>query len=221
MRDDRDLLRYVRAHTTPEDPVLAELDRETHLRTVHPRMLSGQVQGHILRMLTDMLRPRRAVEIGTFTGYSAICIGRGLPEGGVLHTIDVNDETASLAGKYIRMAGLEDRVRQHIGSALEVIPTLGERFDLAFIDGDKREYVAYYDLLMDGGYMNPGGYLLADNVLWDGKVLETEESCPKLRKDVHTLTLQAFNRKVREDARVEVVLLPFRDGMSLIRVKGR
>ena len=164
------LERYIEEHVTAEDPLLTELDRETHLRVVQSRMISGHVQGRLLEMLVLMLRPQRILEIGTFTGYSAICMARGLSDGGELHTIEVNDELEEFAAGYFVRSGLSDRITQHIGSALDIVPSLG-RFDLIFIDGDKREYPQYYDMVMTHS-VHSGTFLLADNILWYGKVTE-------------------------------------------------
>ncbi|WP_281670602.1 O-methyltransferase [Rikenella microfusus] len=211
-----DLERYILDHISAEDPVLAELDRQTHLRVIQPRMLSGHLQGRMLEMFTAMLRPKYVLELGTFTGYSAIAMARGLERSdAVLHTVEVNDELQDFAAKYIVKAGLRDRIVQHIGPALEVVPGLGLVFDLVFIDADKREYPAYYRMLMDGGLVHPGSVILADNVLWSGKVAEGEAA----RNDRQTQGVLAFNRMVRDDPRVEKVIVPLRDGLTVIRVK--
>ncbi len=206
---------YVKAHTTPEDELLLSLERKTNLCSVQPRMISGQVQGKILQMLVDMLKPKRVAEIGTFTGYSAICMARAMDKGTSLHTIDINDELSYIPQEYITKAGLDDIVTLHVGSALDVIPALGGTFDLVFMDGDKREYIDYYNMLMDGGYVASGSYILADNTLWDGKVVDLQ---PKDYKDSYTMGIVEFNKMVVEDKRVEVVIVPFRDGMSFIKV---
>lgn len=213
---ERDLDRYIRTHSTSESDVLQELDRETNLRSLQPRMLSGHIQGLILKMIVSMCAPKRVLEIGTFTGYSAIAMASALDEGAVLHTIDINDEIADIPRRFIQKAGLEDRVVTHIGSALDIVPTLGEVFDLVFIDGDKREYKAYYDMLFACGAVRSGSILLGDNVLWDGKVVDES---PKNLKDPYTSGILSFNDLVCHDDRVEVVIMPFRDGMSIIRVK--
>lgn len=213
---ERDLDKYIRSHSTPESEVLKELDRETNLRSLQPRMISGHIQGMILKMIVSMCTPKRILEIGTFTGYSAIAMASALEEGAVLHTIDINDEIADIPARFIAKAGLEDRVVRHIGSALDVVPTLGEVFDLVFIDGDKREYREYYDMLFDTGAVKSGSVLLADNVLWDGKVVDDS---PKNLKDPYTNGILSFNDYAVGDDRVEVVIMPFRDGMSIIRVK--
>lgn len=213
---DIELERYILDHISPEDPVLTELDRQTHLRAIQPRMLSGHWQGRMLEMVTAMLRPKTVLELGTFTGYSAIAMAKGLelPDA-VLHTVELNDELYDFAAEYIEKAGLRDRIVQHTGPALEVVPRLGLVFDLVFIDADKREYPAYYRMLMDGGLVHSGSIILADNVLWSGKVTQAEIA----HNDRQTLGVLEFNRIVREDSRVEKVIVPLRDGMTVIRVK--
>ena len=213
---DQELSRYIREHATPEWEVLHELDRETNLTQLQPRMLSGHIQGDILKMMVYMLRPQRVLEIGTFTGYSAIAMARAMEPGSELHTIDINDETEEIAAKYIERSGLGGIIRTYTGSALDVIPEIGGTFDLVFMDGDKREYPEYYNLLMDGGYLHSGSFILADNVLWDGKV--TDES-PKNLKDRYTQGILRFNRMVADDPRAEVVIVPLRDGLSIIRIR--
>lgn len=211
-----DLERYILDHISPEDPVLAELDRQTHLRVIQPRMLSGHWQGQMLRMFTAMRRPKYVLELGTFTGYSAIAMARGLERpDAVLHTVEVNDELRDFAAEYIEKAGVRDRIVQHIGPALEVVPQLGRVFDLVFIDADKREYPAYYRMLLEGGFVRSGSIILADNVLWSGKVAQGEA----VHNDRQTQGVLAFNRMVRDDPRVEQVIVPLRDGLTIIRVK--
>ncbi len=213
------LERYLLAHTTPEEELLAELDRETHRRTVAPRMLSGHLQGRLLTMLVQLVQPRRILEIGTFTGYSALSLAAGLPAEGRLDTIEVDDELEALAQSYFDRSPHGAKIRLHIGSALDLAPRLGECYDLVFIDGDKREYPAYWRMLMgdDGGrpLVHGGSLLVADNILWSGKVLE-----PVAHNDRHTQALVAFNRMVADDPRVENVILPLRDGLNLVRVKA-
>ncbi|MBC3539952.1 O-methyltransferase [Rufibacter sediminis] len=210
---DPDLNAYAEAHTSPETPLLHQLNRETHLKVMKPRMLSGHLQGRTLAMFSQMLRPRRILEIGTYTGYSALCLAEGLTEDGVLHTIDVNDELEDMVRGYIGAAGLEQKIQLHIGQAAEVIPTLQEQWDLVFIDADKKSNGLYYDLVLDS--VRPGGFILTDNVLWSGKVVEKFR--PKLDKD--TELVLDFNRKVHEDPRVENLLLPMRDGILVARKK--
>lgn len=205
-------------HTTPEEALLQELDRETHRRMVAPRMLSGHLQGRLLTLLVQLLRPQRVLEIGTFTGYSALSLAAGLGPDGRLDTIEVDDELETLAQSYFDRSEHGPKIRLHIGSALEVAPRLGTTYDLVYIDGDKREYPAYYRMLLGDDGVAPlvhsGSLLVADNILWSGKVLE-----PVARNDHHTQALLAFNRMAADDPRVETVILPLRDGLNLIRVK--
>ena len=212
------LERYVRAHSEPEDALLQELDRETHLCTVAPRMVSGHIQGRLLELLVRMLRPQRVLEIGTFTGYSALSMAAGLEEGARLDTVEVDDELEEVAQSYFDRSPHGAKIRLHIGSALEIAPRLATTFDLVFIDGDKREYPDYYRMLMgDGGskaLVHSGSILIADNILWSGKIVE-----PVAHNDRHTQALLEFNRMIREDERVENVIVPIRDGLNLIRVK--
>ena len=212
------LERYLRTHSSPEPELLAELDRETHRRTVQPRMLSGHLQGRLLELLVRMIHPRAVLEIGTFTGYSALALAAGLDDDATLDTIETDDELQDLAQSFFDRSEHGHKIRLHIGSALELAPRLGRRFDLVFIDGDKREYPAYYRMLMgdDGGIplVGSGAVLLADNILWSGKVIG-----PVARNDRHTQALLEFNRTVADDPRVENVILPLRDGLSVIRVK--
>jgi len=204
---------YILEHSDPEDSLLAELNRETNLKILRPRMLSGHLQGKILEMISKMIRPEKILEIGTYTGYSAICLAKGLSKDGELHTIEINDELEDFIRKYLQKAGLKNIVNLHIGNALKVIPNLKETFDLVFIDGDKRQYSAYYNTLFD--YVKPGGFILADNVLWSGKVIELESP-----DDEYTKGIFAFNELITKDTRVEKVIIPLRDGLALIRKKG-
>ncbi len=206
--------RYILEHTTPEEALLKELDRETHLRVVQPRMLSGHIQGRLLTMMTQMMRPNRVLEIGTFTGYSALCIAAGLESGAQLHTVEVDDELESLSSSFFARSAHSEKIFAHIGSALEVAPRLGGIFDMVFMDGDKREYPAYLDMLLDGGLVASGSIIIADNILWSGKVVE-----PLQHNDKHTAALLEFNRRVVNDPHLECVIIPLRDGLNLIRVK--
>ncbi|MFR9524231.1 MAG: O-methyltransferase [Rikenellaceae bacterium] len=208
------LEQYVHLHTSPEEDLLHELDRQTNLRVVQPRMISGHIQGKLLEILVRMHRPKRILEIGTFTGYSALCMAAGLEDGAEIHTIEVDDELESFAAEFFARSKHANKIRQHIGSALEVAPTLGCRFDMVFIDGDKREYPAYYNMLFDSGIIGSGSILIADNILWSGKVVE-----PLHHNDKHTKALLEFNKMVQEDPRVENVIVPIRDGLTLIYVK--
>jgi len=212
MDRQRELEKYILDHIDEEDPVLHELDRETHLKVLGARMLSGHLQGKVLTMISKMIGPKRILELGTFTGYSAICLARGLKENGKLVTIEMDDELESLARKYFEKAGLLDKIDQRIGSALEIIPALSDKFDLVFIDADKREYLQYYHLLIDR--LDSGAYILADNTLWSGKVLEKPAA-----DDEQTQGILEFNAAIKNDHRVEKVILPLRDGMTLIRKK--
>ncbi|WP_304707728.1 O-methyltransferase [uncultured Rikenella sp.] len=212
---EAELERYILDHISPEEPVLAELDRQTHLRMIQPRMLSGHWQGALLEMFVRMVDPLYVLELGTFTGYSAIAMARGLSrQGAELHTVEIDDELQDFAARYIERAGLRERIVQHIGPALEVVPALGRVFDLVFIDADKREYPDYYRMLMEGGWVRSGSIILADNVLWSGKVADL----PK-ENDRQTQGILTFNRMVRDDPRVEQVMVPLRDGLTIIRVK--
>lgn len=203
---------YILNHSDDEDPVLAELNRETNLKILRPRMLSGHLQGKILEMISKMIRPEKILEIGTYTGYSAICLAKGLTEKGILHTIEINDELEEIITKYIQKSGLQNQINVHFGNALEIIPTINELFDLVFIDGDKREYLVYYELVLN--YLKPGGFILADNVLWSGKVIELETP-----DDEYTKGIFDFNDFLKTDNRVEKVIIPLRDGLTLIRKK--
>ncbi|MCA1758250.1 MAG: O-methyltransferase [Bacteroidales bacterium] len=212
MKKEKNIERYILDHIEPEDPVLQELNRETHLKVLGARMLSGHLQGQVLTLFSKMIQPERILEVGTFTGYSAICLAKGLPENGKLITIELDDELEDLSQKYFIKSGLKQKIIQLIGPALEIIPSLSETFDLIFLDADKREYVEYYHLVFDK--VSSGGYIIADNTLWSGKVLE------KPAPDDHqTLGIIAFNNLIKNDNRVEKVILPLRDGMTIIRKK--
>ena len=212
------LEKYIHDHTSAEDDLLRELDRETNLRVIQPRMISGHVQGKLLEMLVRMHRPRTILEIGTFTGYSALCMAAGLEEGCELHTCEVEDELEPLSQSFFDRSPHGHKIHLHIGSAREVAPKIGCQFDMVFIDGDKREYPDYYHMLMgdNGGkpMVHSGSVLIADNILWYGKVVQTVA-----HNDRHTQALIEFNRIVREDERVESVIVPIRDGLNVIYVK--
>ena len=205
---------YITDHTTAEDALLAELERQTHLRVINPRMISGHVQGKLLEMLVRMIRPKRVLEIGTFTGYSALSMAAGLDDDALIDTCEVDDELEEMILSFFDRSAYGSKIRLHIGSALETAPALGEVYDMVFIDGDKREYPAYYDMLIDGGYVHSGSILMADNILWYGKVAEKIA-----HNDKHTEAIVEFNRRVVEDERVDNVIVPIRDGINLIRVK--
>ncbi len=203
---------YVVNHSEDEPELLSELNKVTWQKVLAPRMLSGHYQGRILSMLSKMINPKSILEIGTYTGYSALCLAEGLRADGVLHTIDKNEELADFQQFFFDKSPYKDQIVKYIGNAIEIIPSIHEKFDLVFIDADKVNYSNYFDLVIDK--MNPGGIILSDNVLWSGKVLEKVEE-----NDVDTEQIIRFNQKVKEDNRVETILLPIRDGLSLCRVK--
>lgn len=208
------LEQYTEQMSSPADALMQELERETYLRVLNPRMISGHVQGKLLEMIVRMLRPRRVLEIGTFTGYSALCMASGLDTDGCLDTCEIDDELEEMIRSFFDRSEHGHKIRLHIGSALDIVPMLGECYDLVFIDGDKREYSAYYDMLMDGELVHSGSFIMADNILWYGKVAE-----PVAKGDKQTQAIVDFNEKVRNDSRVENIILPIRDGINLIRVK--
>ena len=204
--------KYILQNCTPEDPLLADLNRQTWLKILNPKMLSGHYQGKLLEMISCMISPSQILEIGTYTGYSAICMGRGLKEGGQLHTIDLNDEIRDFAFDFIRKSGMQDRIIMHTGNALKIIPTLKGPFDLVFIDGEKSEYKDYYNLVFPR--VRKGGFILADNVLWDEKVYR-----PEYNNDEYTFYIKDFNEMISRDKRVDNLLLPIRDGLMIVRKK--
>jgi predicted O-methyltransferase YrrM len=201
---------YAESITTPESDVLARLNRETNMKVELPIMLSGHLQGAVLTMMSRMIRPRRILEIGTYTGYSAICLAQGLTEDGMLHTIDINEELADMQQRYWKEAGLDHKIKAHVGRGSDIIPDLDEVFDLVFIDADKVGYSAYYDLVIDK--VRPGGFIFADNVLYDAEVILPESEQSKNAKAIH-----AFNQKIKDDSRVTQVLLPVRDGILIMQ----
>lgn len=203
------ILRYSDTHSSEEDPILQELYRTTHLNTIHPQMLSGKVQGQFLSLISQMIQPERILEIGTFTGYSAYCLSKGLKEGGLLTTIEVDEELEELVNQFLGKAEIAEKVQMLIGDALKIIPSLTELYDLVFIDANKEHYVQYYELVIDK--VKPGGYIIADNVLWGGKVAEDPG------QDESTRILHLFNEMVTADPRVENVFLTIRDGLMLIK----
>ncbi|MFN7116498.1 MAG: O-methyltransferase [Saprospiraceae bacterium] len=201
---------YCEAHTTPQSEVLYELERETNLKTLAPQMMSGHLQGQFLTLLSTLMRPQAILEIGTFTGYAAICLAQGLMEGGLLHTIEPNRELEHIIRKYIAKAGLQEKIQLYIAKAEDIIPNFTNTFDLVFIDAGKQQNALFYDMILDK--VNPGGLILIDNVLWSGKVVTGE-------KDPDTEVIRAFNDKVNNDERVENLLLPIRDGLLIARKK--
>jgi caffeoyl-CoA O-methyltransferase len=205
---DIELQRYAEAHTSEESELLKRINRDTHSLIMKPRMLSGHMQGRFLALISKMIRPKHILEIGTYTGYSAICLAEGLSPDGKLVTIDVNEELEGRVRGYFNDSGLSDKIDYRIGNAIEIIPQLSGLFDLVFIDADKENYPHYYDLVIDK--VASGGFILADNVLWSGKVIASDP-------DKDTRVILAFNEKIQRDPRVENVLLPIRDGISIIR----
>ncbi len=201
---------YLDRHCDSEDDLLKHINRQTHLKVLMPRMLSGHYQGRVLGMLSKMMRPNRILEIGTFTGYATLCLAEGLTEDGVLHTIDINQELESMVRENFQKSAFNTQIKYHLGNALEIIPTLDEVFDLVFIDADKKNNANYYQLVFDK--VRPGGMIVVDNVLWSGKVLHDIT-------DKDTVEIKKFNEMVHQDARVEKLILPVRDGLFIIRKK--
>ena len=207
---DEKIEQYALQHSQPESEVLKKLNRETHLKVLQPRMLSGHLQGNFLTLISKMIQPKQILEIGTYTGYSAICLAQGLQPGGKLHTIDNNEQLEKMTRSFFEQARLADVIHYYIGDALTVIPAINEQFDIVFIDADKKNYSTYYDLIFD--QVRPGGYIIADNVLWSGKVLDIQKN-----NDRETVLIDEFNKKVHHDIRVEHQLLPIRDGLMIAR----
>ena len=209
---DERLTEYVEQHTKDESEILAKLNRETQAKVIMPRMLSGHLQGRVLSMLSHMIKPQRILEIGTYTGYSALCLAEGLPENGKLITIDINEELHDMVKRYVKESGYENKIEVLSGDATKIIPLLEEQIDMVFIDADKENYALYYDLTFDK--LSKGGYIVADNVLWSGNILKPEDEM-----DSETLALHQFNKKIQSDNRVENVMFPIRDGLMIIRKK--
>lgn len=207
-----DLENYVALHTEDEPDLLQQLERETYKKVIHPRMLSGHFQGRVLSMFSKLINPTAILEIGTYTGYSAICLSEGLKPGGTLDTIDINEELKEMQKDFFERSGFGNQIIQHTGNALDIIPALDKVFDLVFIDADKENYAAYFDMVIEK--VRPGGIILSDNVLWSGQVLD-----PDKYNDKSTTALIAYNTKLKEDSRVETILLPLRDGVTVCRVK--
>lgn len=202
---------YIRNHSAVEPKILQELTRETHLKVIQPRMITGHYQGRVLSMLSKLINPKTILEIGTYTGYSAICLAEGLKKNGVLHTIDINEELFEMQRKFFDKSGFGHQITQYLGDALNVIPTIEDSFDLVFIDAEKKKYSDYFEAAIEK--CHSGSVILSDNVLWSGKVVE-----PLQQTDKATEELLAYNKKLREDLRVETVLLSIRDGLTLSRV---
>lgn len=203
---------YILQHIDPESDYLKALYRDTHVKLLRPRMASGHLQGRLLKMFVEMIRPKLVLEIGTYSGYSALCLAEGLREGAMLHTVEINDEQEDFTRPWLEGSPYADRIKFYIGDALEIVPGLGLTFDMAFVDGDKRKYIEYYDMVLN--CLVPGGYIIADNTLWDGHVLDE----PHIT-DRQTIGIKAFNDYIAQDNRVEKVILPLRDGLTIIRKK--
>ena len=206
-----DLENYVAAHSQEEPLLLQQLNKETHQKILQPRMLSGHFQGRVLSMLSKIIHPKHILELGTYTGYATLCLAEGLQNDGTIDTIDINEELEEIQEKYFNLSDYKGRIFQHIGNATEIIPTLNKKFDLVFIDADKENYITYWNLIVP--MMNKGGIILSDNVLWSGKVLEEVK-----KNDKSTPILLEYNKMVNDDPRVETVLLPIRDGLTVSRV---
>lgn len=209
---NKKLEQYIEQYSTPEDPILQDLYRQTHIRFLNPNMVSGHIQGNFLELISFMIRPENILEIGTFTGYSAICLSKGLKAGGKLITIELNDELTSFAHSFFTCAGADTKITQLTGRAQDIIPGLDIMFDLVFIDADKREYIEYYKLIIDK--VKPGGFILVDNVLWGGKVFEKETTDPQ------AIGIINFNNFIRNEIIIDYVIIPLRDGLMLLRKKA-
>lgn len=206
-----ELENYVAAHSENEPELLQQLNKETHQKVLQPRMLSGHFQGRVLSMLSKIINPKHILELGTYTGYATLCMAEGLRENGTIDTIDINEELEEIQNKYFEQSGKRNQIIQYIGNALEIIPLLDKKFDLVFIDADKENYINYWKLIVP--MMNKGGIILSDNVLWSGKVLEEVQ-----KNDKSTRILLEYNKITKEDPRVETVLLPIRDGLTVSRI---
>lgn len=210
MKETEALDQYISDHSDPESDYLKALYRATHVKLLRPRMASGHIQGRILKMLTSMIRPRNILEIGTYSGYSALCLAEALESDGMLYTFEINDEQEDFTRPWLENSPYANKITFIIGDALDIVPNLGVTFDMAFIDGDKRRYISYYETTL--AHLSKGGYILADNTLWDEHVLETPKN-----NDWQTIGIKAFNSYIANDKRVEKVILPLRDGLTIIR----
>lgn len=206
---NKDIQDYIESNSQLESDILKELNRETHLKILNPRMLSGSYQGRLLSLISKILKPKMVLEIGTYTGYSAICIAEGLDKNGVIDTIDINEELQDIQKRFFDKSGYRNQINQHIGNALDVIPKINKSFDLVFLDADKENYINYFHLVIDK--IISGGILISDNVLWSGKVADKKSS------DLITQNLREFNNLVNNDKRLETIILPVRDGLSICR----
>ena len=203
---------YILQHIDPESDYLKSLYRDTHVKLLRPRMASGHLQGRLLKIFVEMIQPKQILEIGTYSGYSALCLAEGLKDDGMLHTFEINEEQEDFTRPWLENSPYADKIKFYIGDALEMVPSLGVTFDLAFVDGDKRKYIEYYDMVLNN--LSPGGLINADNTLWDGHVLEEPHMTDK-----QTIGIKAFNDYVAQDQRTEKVILPLRDGLTIIRKK--
>ena len=206
-----ELENYIEKHSAAEPELLQQLNKETYQKILQPRMLSGHFQGRVLSMLSKILNPKYILELGTYTGYATLCLAEGLQNDGTIDTIDINEELEDIQHKYFSKSPFKDQIIQHVGNALDIVPTLNKKFDLVFIDADKENYINYWNLMVP--MMNKGGIILSDNVLWSGKVLEDVQ-----KNDKSTPILLEYNKIVNEDPRVETVLLPIRDGLTVSRI---
>lgn len=206
-----ELEQYIEKHSANEPELLQQLNKETYQKILQPRMLSGHFQGRVLSMLSKILNPKHILELGTYTGYATLCLAEGLATNGTIDTIDINEELEDIQQKYFSASAFKDQIIQHVGNALDIVPTLNKKFDLVFIDADKENYINYWNLIVP--MMNKGGIILSDNVLWSGKVLEDVQ-----KNDKSTPILLKYNKIVNEDPRVETVLLPLRDGLTVSRI---
>ena len=200
---------YIRKNSSKEPEILKDLNKETYLKVLNPRMLSGHIQGRFLSIITKLIKPKKILEIGTYTGYSAICMAEGLIENGIIHTIDINEELVSIQNKYFKKSKCNNSITQHVGDARNIIKNINEEFDVVFLDADKENYIEYYELVIEK--VKKGGLIIADNVLWTGKVVEPEKDDDEL-----TQYLIDFNKMINEDDRVENIILPLRDGLNVI-----
>ena len=205
----KSILDYVDSNSESEPKILKELNKETHLKILNPRMLCSGYQGRILSLISKIHQPKRVLEIGTYTGYSTICFAEGLSKNGLIHTIDINEELIAIQNKFFEKSGFRKNIKQHTGNALKIIPTLKDKFDLVYLDADKENYIKYFNLIIDKIF--PGGLLLSDNVLWSGKVVE------KTNDDFITNELIEFNKMLKNDSRINTVILPIRDGLTISR----
>lgn len=211
---DESLDQYILEHIDEESDYLKALYRDTHVKLLRPRMASGHLQGRMLKMFVRMIRPKQILEIGTYSGYSALCLAEGLEDGGMLHTFEINDEQEDFTRPWLENSAYADKIKFYIGDALQLVPQMNIQFDLAFVDGDKRKYIEYYEMVLKK--LSPGGYIIADNTLWDGHVLEEPHG-----NDYQTIGIKKFNDLIANDERVEKVILPLRDGLTIIRKKNK